>query len=65
MNANTPLTRLWLFDGVVVTTVQENAETAITLTVTTRQAVDDPRTALATLAQTLQQTAHERKAVTA
>ena len=32
---NTPETRLWLMAGVVVTTVTEGDETAITLTCTT------------------------------
>ncbi len=65
MTPNTPETRLWLLAGVVVTTVQEGGETAITLTCTTATPIDTVRSALATLATALQQAASERKAVTA
>jgi hypothetical protein len=63
MTPNTPETRLWLLGGVVVTAVQEGAETAITLTCTTHQVVDDPRNALAALATALQAAASERREI--
>ena len=61
MTPNTPETRCWLMAGVVVTTVQEGGETAITLTVTTPTAIDTVRAALATLATALQAAASERR----
>ena len=65
MTPSTPETRLWLLAGVVVTTVQEGGETAITLTCTTPSIVTDARMALATLATALQAAASERRAVAA
>lgn len=64
MTPNTPETRLWLLAGVLVTAVEDAGETAITLTCTTHQVVDDPRTALATLVTALQAAASERREVT-
>ena len=61
----TPETLTWLFSGVVVTTVTEGGESAVTLTVATPGIVADARAALATLATALQAAAKERKAVTA
>ena len=61
---NTPETRLWLMAGVVVTTVTEGDETAITLTCTTPTAIDTVRAALAALATALQQAAGERRNLT-
>lgn len=58
---STPETRCWLLAGVVVTTVTEGGETAITLTVTARGGVPDVRAALATVATALQQAASERR----
>lgn len=58
---STPETRCWLLAGVVVTTVQEGGETAITLTCTTPAAIDTVRAALATLATALQAAASERR----
>lgn len=58
---STPETRCWLLAGVVVTTVQEGGETAITLTCTTPTAIDTVRQALATLATALQAAASERR----
>ena len=57
----TPETLCWLFDGVMVTTVQDGGESAVTLTVTTPAAISDARTALATLATALQAAARERR----
>lgn len=65
MTSTTPETQCWLMGGVLVTTVQEGGETAITLTCTTHQAIDTVRAALRELATALQQAASERKAVTA
>ena len=59
--SNTPETQCWLLAGVVVTTVQEGGESAVTLTVTTTTPVDTVRAALATLATALQQAASERR----
>lgn len=61
---NTPETRLWLLAGVLVTAVQEGAETAVTLTATIPGSVTDPRAALTTLAAALQQAAQERRTAT-
>ena len=61
MTPNTPETRCWLMAGVVVTTVQEGGETAVTLTCTTPTAIDTVRAALATLATALQAAARERR----
>ena len=61
MTSTTPETQCWLLAGVVVTTVQEGGETAVTLTVTTHQAVDTVRAALATVATALQAAASERR----
>jgi hypothetical protein len=65
MKHSTPETSIWLLSGVVVTTVQDGGESAVTLTVSTPSAVSDPRTALATLATALQAAARERRAVAA
>lgn len=65
MKHSTPETLTWLLSGVMVTSVQDGGESAVTLTVTTPAAVSDARSALATLATALQQAARERKAVTA
>ena len=61
MTSTTPETQCWLLAGVVVTTVQEGGETAITLTCTTPTAIDTVRQALATLATALQAAASERR----
>ena len=61
MTPSTPETRLWLLAGVVVTTVQEGGETAITLTCTTPTAVDTVRAALAAVNDALRQAAQERR----
>ena len=61
----TPETLCWLFEGVMVTAVQDGGESAVTLTVTTPAAISDARTALRELATALQAAAKERKAVTA
>ena len=61
----TPETSIWLLSGVVVTTVQDGGESAVTLTVSTPSIVTDARMALATLATALQAAASERRAVTA
>ena len=61
MTPSTPETRCWLLAGVVVTTVTEGGETAITLTCTTPGIVADARAALATLATALQAAASERR----
>ena len=60
----TPETRLWLLAGVLVTAVQEGAETSVTLTVTTPTAIDTVRAALAALAAALQAAAIECKEAT-
>ena len=57
----TPETLTWLLAGVLVTTVAEGHESAITLTVTTPGIVTDARAALVTLATALQQAARERR----
>ncbi len=61
MTSSTPETLCWLLAGVLVTTVQDGGESAVTLTVTTPAAISDPRAALATLATALQAAARERR----
>lgn len=61
MTPNTPETRCWLLAGVVVTTVADGGETAITLTCTTTTPVDTVRAALGALATALQAAAQERR----
>ena len=61
MTPNTPETRLWLLAGVVVTTVTEGGETAITLTCTTPTAIDTVRAALAAVNDALRQAAQARR----
>lgn len=62
---DTPETRCWILDGVMVTAISEGGETAITLTCTTPTAIDTVRQALATLATALQEATQQRRAVTA
>jgi len=57
----TPETLTWLLEGVMVTTVSEGGESAVTLTVTTPAIVTDARAALATVATALQAAARERR----
>ena len=57
----TPETLTWLLAGVMVTTVQDGGESAVTLTVTTPGIVTDVRAALTTLATALQAAARERR----
>jgi hypothetical protein len=57
----TPETLIWLLGNILVTTVTEGHETAITLTCTTPSIVTDARMALATLATALQAAARERR----
>ena len=61
----TPETLTWLLGNILVTTVAEGNESAVTLTVSTPAIVTDARAALATLATDLQAAARERRAVTA
>ena len=61
----TPETLTWLLGNILVTTVAEGNESAVTLTVSTPAIVTDARAALATLATALQAAARERRAVTA
>ena len=61
MTPNTPETRCWLMAGVVVTTVQEGGETAVTLTCTTPTAIDTVRAALTAVNDALQAAARERR----
>ena len=65
MTPSTPETSIWLLSGVMVTTVTEGHESAVTLTVSTPSIVTDARMALATLATALQAAASERRAVAA
>jgi hypothetical protein len=58
---STPETQCWLLAGVVVTTVQEGGETAITLTCTTPGFVADVRAALTAVNAALQAAARERR----
>ena len=62
-----PIAEAWVMPpgNLLITTVTEAGETAITLTCTTPGIVADARAALATLATALQAAARERRAVTA
>jgi hypothetical protein len=61
---NTPETLTWLLSGVLVTAVHEGCETTISLTCTTRQTVDDARTALTALLKAIHRAANERRNLT-